>query len=183
MADERKPKGELTELRDRASMLEARLAEEEKHDHDDIAKAKWQTLREFVTGPNLKWIAGMAIVLALVLASMLSGVGFTVSEGGIVFGAGGNPPAGSLDVVETDAPPAPEEAPARPAPEVIVREVVRVVEVPVAAPPPPPPPAPPPVAPPPVEPTDVDEPLPTPMPMPMPMPVDPDSAAAPTGEE
>lgn len=95
---------------------------------DALSKERVKAVREFVTGPNLKWLVGLLVVLLLVLASVISGVGFSVSEGGIVFGVTNPPPAGNVLPVEPDgavgdtadvaaedeAPPVEDEAPPEP---------------------------------------------------------------------
>jgi len=157
MPDDEKPttkKGELTEARTRAELAEERLREAKEEaaeakqllkneERDDKATLeKWKAIREFVTGPNLKWLMAMVVIISLVGASIFSGKVFTVSQGGIVFGAGDAPPTG--DILEDDAllpsvgpaapDPAHEAGPAKPI--VITREVVveKIVEIPIPAP-------------------------------------------------
>jgi len=103
IVDPAEEKGEVTTAIDRAVHAEVRaaLAEEKAKEDYKVFQERWKTYREFLTGPNLKWIAATIIILALVVSSMLSGVGFTITQGGVKFGAGGDPPDGSMDAIQT----------------------------------------------------------------------------------
>ncbi len=114
-------KGEVTEARTRAEQAElrAQVAEEiaaealvkVKEGEAAVAAEKWKVIREFITGPNLKWLLAMVVIISLVAASMFSGKVFTVSQGGIVFGATQQEPNPEEvpveEWVDTAAPPAP----------------------------------------------------------------------------
>lgn len=150
--DAPKPKGDITEARTRAEVAEMRAKLAEEIAADALVKAKkgeeeagasaekWKMIREFVTGPNLKWLLAMVVIISLVAASMFSGKVFTVSQGGIVFGATQVVPATEEEVVEeevieeepTEPPADVVETPAKPT--VITHVVERIVEVPAPAP-------------------------------------------------
>ena len=197
-------KGEVTAAVNRAEQAElrAKLAEElaaevivKAKKDEGVSAAKWKMISDLVTGPNLKWVMAAIVVIALVTASIFSGKVFTVSQGGVVFGASDKvvegTPLSDEDAALKEKAPLVEVTPPTAPPTVITRVVERVVEVPVPAPTLPvaaPPtvvrtvsrPAPSPVV---IEPEPTPEPEPAPEPEPVPEPTPEEDHIGPAGPE